>query len=368
MRHPTILVTGATGKTGRVVVAELRRHDWPVRAVVHRRDARSQALEQLGAEVVVADLFDADELAAAMRGTQRAYYCPPIHPYAVQSGAAFAWAAREARLEAVVGLSQWLASPDSPSVHTRQLALIEKLLADLPGIAYVNLCPGYFADNYLRLVDFAVLLGVFPILTGHSRNAPPSNEDIGRSAAAALMHAERHAGRRFRPTGPALLSAYDMVAVLRRLIGHPVLPLAMPWWMFERAARLQRVDPFEVGNFRHYVLDHRQGAFEAGAPTDDVRALTGQPAEDFDTTARRYLAQPFAQPGLARRWRAFVQFSRVPFTLPHGLDRLDRLQRHPPVRQPQPAMRSAVWRAAHLAAVHAPIDSAAPAAFAQAAP
>ncbi len=39
--RPTILVTGATGKTGGAVVSQLRERGWPVRAVVRARDARS---------------------------------------------------------------------------------------------------------------------------------------------------------------------------------------------------------------------------------------------------------------------------------------------------------------------------------------
>ncbi len=41
MIKPRIIVTGATGKTGRVVVAELLKTGYPVRAMVHRKDARS---------------------------------------------------------------------------------------------------------------------------------------------------------------------------------------------------------------------------------------------------------------------------------------------------------------------------------------
>jgi len=51
----------------------------------------------------------------------------------------------------------------------------------LPDVAHTVVAPGYFADNYLRLTDLAALLGVFPVLTGSSRNAPPSNEDIARA-------------------------------------------------------------------------------------------------------------------------------------------------------------------------------------------
>jgi NAD(P)H dehydrogenase (quinone) len=51
--RPTILVTWATGKTGGAVVEQLRAKDWPVRALVHRLDTRSERLQRLGAEVVV---------------------------------------------------------------------------------------------------------------------------------------------------------------------------------------------------------------------------------------------------------------------------------------------------------------------------
>ena len=105
---PKILVAGATGKTGSSVVAQLRQRDFAVRAVVRSEDARSERLARLGAEIVVADLFDFEQLVGAMRGVQRAYYCPPFHPYMVHSAMAFAVAAREARLESIVGLSHGL--------------------------------------------------------------------------------------------------------------------------------------------------------------------------------------------------------------------------------------------------------------------
>src|SRR5579862_5712086 len=111
MKHPTILVTGATGRTGRAVVDELLAKGIPVRALIHSKDARSAALERGGAETVVADMFDPEQLAGAMRGAQRAYYLPFYDPYMIQSAAAFAVAAQEAKLEAVVSLGQWLASP-----------------------------------------------------------------------------------------------------------------------------------------------------------------------------------------------------------------------------------------------------------------
>ena len=347
MTKPKILVTGATGKTGAQVVARLCEQGWPVRAVVHARDGRSDLLASMGAEVVVADLFDPEQNLQAMQGARRAYYCPPFHPYMIQAATAFAAAARESKLEAVVGLSQWLASPNHPSLHTRQVWLVERMLSMIPGVAHVILNPGWFADNYLRLIDFASLLGVFPVVTGDSRNAPPSNEDIARVAVALLLDPEPHAGKSYRPTGPKLLSAYDIVGILRKVLGHGVLAVNMPLWMLIRAARLQGESAFVIGSLRHYIEDHKQGAFEFGAPTDVVRELTGRPAEDFETTARRYAAMPFARKTFTNRVRAFVNFNRVPFTPGYNLERYERQQFHPMPHKPMYGMEDKHWMAAH---------------------
>src|ERR1700752_1467080 len=119
MLKPKILVTGATGKTGSVAVTELLKAGYPVRAMVHREDPRSARLKAQGAEIAVADMSDVERVADALKDVQRAYYCPPIDPYMIQGAASFAVAAKEARLEHIVGLSQWLASPSPPSLPTR---------------------------------------------------------------------------------------------------------------------------------------------------------------------------------------------------------------------------------------------------------
>ena len=158
MTKPRILVTGATGHTGAVVVDEMRARGFPVRALVRRIDARSAALERKGVEVVAADMFDPDQLHDAMRGTRRAYYLPMVSPYALQSAAAFMVSAREAKLEAVVQMSQWLSHRAHPSQMTRQTWLIDQLFAMAPNISHTIVNPGMFADNFLRVIDFASLL------------------------------------------------------------------------------------------------------------------------------------------------------------------------------------------------------------------
>src|SRR5438477_8347945 len=96
MIKPRILVTGATGKTGSVVVTELLQAGYPVRALVHREDGRSERLRAQGAEIAVAEMCDVERVADALKDVQRAYYCPPFEPYMIQGAVAFAVAAQEA--------------------------------------------------------------------------------------------------------------------------------------------------------------------------------------------------------------------------------------------------------------------------------
>ena len=348
MIKPRILVTGATGKTGSVVVSELLKAGYPARALVHGEDGRSAGLRALGAEIAVADMSDVERVADALKDVQRAYFCPPFDPYMIQGAVAFAVAAREARLEHIVGLTQWLASPSHPSLMTRQLWLADRLFSMTPGVAHTIVRPGIFADAYLATIGSAVHLGIFPWMSGNSRNAPPSNEDIARLAVAALMDPARHAGKSYRPTGPELLGAEDMAKAIGRAVGRSVRFVPTPTWLFMKGARMSGYPIDLFSGIRYYIDDHERGAFELGAPTTDVLEVTGRPAEDFETIARRYAAPFRNQRTFGNRLRAFAQFILTPLSPGFNLNRYDRELRRPFPSQPQFATESEVWRREHV--------------------
>src|ERR1700693_1904228 len=256
MLKSRILVTGATGKTGSVVVAELLKTGYSVRALVHREKGRSARLQAQGVEIAVAEMSDVERVAEALADVQRAYYCPPFDPYMIQGAVAFAVAAKESRLEHIVGLTQWLSSPSHPALMTRQLWLGDRLFSMTPRVAHTIVRPGFFADAYLALTGFAAHLGVFPWIYGDSRNAPPSNEDIARVAVAALMDPARHAGKSSRPTGPELLGAKDMAKAIGRAVGRSVRVVPMPTWLFMKAARMGGLPIDLIRAGRSYIDDH----------------------------------------------------------------------------------------------------------------
>ena len=351
MTTTRILVTGATGKIGGAVAAQLLERGVPTRALVHRSDARSDRLKDLGAEVVVADMLDIPQVAAALDGVDRLFFNPPYHPHALDSAVAFAVAARRCGVQAVVALGQWTASPEHPSLMTRQTWLIDKLFELLPDTAHVAVDPGYFADNYLQLVPIAAQLGMLPGPTGAGRNAPPSNEDIARVAVGALLDPHRHDGRSYRPTGPTLLSGAEIADAIGEALGRRVRHIDIPPWMFIRAVHVNRkrlgADAFFESTVRHYLPEHALGTWEFGGPTTHVRDVAGVEPEDFLTIARRYTSGPDSR-RTARNFAVQLwKFMLVPFVPMRSLDRFDRYQQHPQPAHPRFAGESALWRSEH---------------------
>lgn len=348
-----ILITGATGKTGAAAADALLDHDGiTVRALVHRIDHRSEHLAARGAEVVVGDMFDPAAVRAAMADVQRLYYVPPWHPHMLHSAVAFATAARHEGVEAIVGLSQWLAQPDHPSLATRQNWLADQLFPLVPDAVHVVINPGFFADNYLQaLIGMAAQLGVLPIPSGASRNAPPSNEDIGRVAAALLLDPGPHAGHSYRPTGPELIGSTDMAAALTDVLGRKVRHLDMPIWAFSRALAVMGprfgFDRFQQTGARWYFQEQKAGTWEIGAPTSHVRDLTGRDPEDFTTIARRYTARPDTRRTPWNLIKSLWDMTRIGLIPPPRLDHYDRIQQHPQPTNLSLSAESAAWRTEH---------------------
>jgi NAD(P)H dehydrogenase (quinone) len=175
MPKPTILVTGATGKTGGATVALLLQRGYPVRALVHRDDPRAERLRAAGADVRIGSLEDPIAVRETMRDVQRAYFCPPLEPGALRRAAIFADAARDARLETVAVLSQWLVDATHLSIHAREKYLAGKIFEWAGDVGVITINPGWFADNYMAALEPISQFGLMALPLGEGLNAPPSN-------------------------------------------------------------------------------------------------------------------------------------------------------------------------------------------------
>src|SRR5215831_14610201 len=129
-----ILVTGAAGNVGSVgrsVVKLLRERDLPVRALVHRLDERSQALSEMGAELLVADLTNGADVVRALHGCKRMYFGMSISPPYLQATVIAAAATKEiADFEILVNISQMTVSQMSLTEMTESLQQQQHWLAE----------------------------------------------------------------------------------------------------------------------------------------------------------------------------------------------------------------------------------------------
>jgi uncharacterized protein YbjT (DUF2867 family) len=353
MSTPTILVTGATGKIGSAVTEQLLDGGGAkVRALVHRKDARSDRLRELGAEVVVADMFDPQHVESAVRGVQRISYVPPWHPHVLNSGVLFATAAQRAGVEAIVGVTQWLANPSHPAISTRQMWLLDRLFDRIPGVAHVTVNPGFFASGYLLPLPLATLFGVFPGPTGGGRNAPASNEDIARVMVAALLDPARHAGRTYHPTGPEMLSGDDMARIIGEVVGRRVrhVEISVPQMLkaFRADGARLGLDDFLQAQLRWFLEETRLGTWEAGGVTTDVRDVAGVEPETFGSIVRRTLERrPDARRTFGNYAREVWSALRTIVTPAIDVERFERQQQHPRPPDPQLSGESTRWAEEH---------------------
>ena len=164
MSSAKILITGATGVTGSNAVQSLLESKIPVRALVHKIDARSEQLGAQGAEIVEGDLTDFDAVSSALQGIAAAYFVYPIQvPGILEATALFAQAASETGVEGIVNMSQVSARRAVESHASRNHWIAERLF-DRSGIPVTHLRPTFFAEWLIYLDDQFARPAVFPCL------------------------------------------------------------------------------------------------------------------------------------------------------------------------------------------------------------
>ncbi len=361
---PKILITSAAGKTGLQTALQLLEKGYPVQAFVRRDDHRARRLEEAGAELFLGDQFALADMRRAMKGIQRAYHCAPTAPNGLHFGAVFAIAAQENRIEHVVTLSQWLSHSDHPSVYTREVWLNDAILNLLPDTTVTVNNVGWFADNYFMVLEPAAQLGLLTMPLGDGDvkgNAPPSTEDIAAVSVGALIDPATHAGKIYRPTGPALLSPNDIAAVLSTVLGRKVKYQNISESMFLKALTALQPPGFTeatLTQLRLYTEEYRRGAFAVSAPTDAVQVVSGREPEDFETIARRYAAsRPEAVRTSTNKLRAMRNFIRILATAKPDPDRIEKKLNHVLLESPTFVGESAEWRRCHQSGTEAAFDT-----------
>ncbi|HMU38052.1 MAG TPA: SDR family oxidoreductase [Pseudomonadota bacterium] len=225
MSHSKILVTGASGNTGRAVAEELQRQGVPFVAMTHSSTNMARFKAQ-GIDVIFGD-FDAPEtLRSALSGTKKAYLvCTPDEKL-VRRETAFIRAASEAGVEHVVMCSAYLSGVDAETQNLRSHGVIENILKT-SGMAYTIIRPVGFMQTFTLFVwDMVQRAGAISLPAGDGGMALVDTRDVAMIAVKALTESG-HEGKVYDVTGPESLSPGQQADILGRVLGRKIHYLPM---------------------------------------------------------------------------------------------------------------------------------------------
>jgi uncharacterized protein YbjT (DUF2867 family) len=209
----TVLLFGATGTIGGYAAAALAgRPNVRVRAAVRPvSHANLGRLENLGVEIVRADLGDPDSLEAAFEGVDHAFIVNSLFSLddMAEHTANFLEAAKRAGVRRIVrsGVAPF------PPCEMGDLHLAAQKMFEESGIPYVFVRPNYFNTNLCWWAGTIKEKSSIYLPLGDGRIAWTDPQDIGEVVAHALT-ADDVEGRTFHVTGP---EAIDTATVARHL-------------------------------------------------------------------------------------------------------------------------------------------------------
>jgi uncharacterized protein YbjT (DUF2867 family) len=260
-----ILVTGATGNVGRMVVDELLTlgaDDVRALTVSPKRAALPS-----GVEAVRGYLGKVETLAPALAGVDVMYLAPLVETVH-----------EVCRLAAGAGVRRIVDMAGAKGEHWE---LVEAGV-EACGVSYTHLEPGEFMSNadlwapQIRAGD--VVLDAY----GGVVNAPIAQEDIAAVAARVLLE-DGHGGKAYTLTGPEALSRRQKVEAIGRALGRDLqyvdLPYAEALPIFEQT----------MGEYAAWYLDGLAVLADYPQAAEPVvERLTGRPAMTYEQWAREH--------------------------------------------------------------------------------
>ena len=218
-----VLVTSANGRVGRLVIEELVRKNFKIRAL--DINPAAQSLKDLGVEeVIVGDASDPKVVAAAMQGIEQVVYIPPMLSF---SEADMANLATDAALEA--GVRHYVMLTVCHPNLSKLLQHTQKLRAEehLKYVGFQNdwnftiLQPLHYTHNVI--VPQMVATGKYPNFKPlHKKLGYVDGVDVAEATAKVLLEGEKHRYATYELCGNNHLSILEIAEMYKRISGLPL--------------------------------------------------------------------------------------------------------------------------------------------------
>lgn len=285
MMQPTVLVTGAPGKTGRAVVRALAARGARVRALVRRPEQAQAPPADGAAERCVGDLTNGADLARACEGAVALYHiCPNMHPAEVQIAAQIIDAARAAGVVRFVYHSVLHPQTEEMPHHWNKLRVEEMLLRT--GFEVVVLQPAAYYQNVLAYLPAMAREGVYQVPYAVTTCLGMVDlEDVAQVAAQVLLE-EGHAGATYELASGEILSAHAIAALCGASLGRTVAVTSLDRAVWAAAAHASGMPAYAVDTLLKMFEYYERYGFSGNATV--LRMLLGRAPQTLrEVLARR---------------------------------------------------------------------------------
>ena len=286
----SILVTGATGTIGSLVVQGLAAAGAEVSAFV--RTSGKQSFPA-GVKEIVGDLTDVASLRAALSSVRTLFLLNAVTPDEVTQALVALNLAREAGIERVVYLSVIHADKFTNVPHFTGKHTVERMIESLD-IPATILRPAYFMQNDRMVQQVIQGYGVYPMPIGSAGVAMIDARDIADVAVAELLRRDRAPAPLLRATlelvGPERLTGESVARIWGAALGREVTyggddvaafegqmaSMAPSWLAYDMRLMMAGIQKF--------------GMHGADGAADRLQAMLGRPLRKYADFVKQAIA------------------------------------------------------------------------------
>jgi len=285
-----VLVTGATGNTGSLLVPALLKADVDVRIFV-RDEAKAKPLKDLGAEVVTGNLDDTAAILPAVKNVDKIYLLTWNGETAFKQVQNVINAAKYEGVSHIIRHSMW--GPDNSRIIKEGYKIDEMIMSS--GLQWTLLKPTFYMQNTMMAAQTISSDGVIYWDMKDGKLGMIDVRDIA-DAAFAVIAGKGHEGKSYILTGPEAISFHDVAKIFSDVLHKEVKYVNVPG-----EASLQAMTGMGMPEWiaKGYV-ELSKGFSEnfANSTTKNVENLTWHPARSFKQFAADF-AQVFSSEKIA---------------------------------------------------------------------
>lgn len=282
-----ILVTGAAGKLGRLVVHHLLARVPANTIVAGSRDPQALAdLASKGVKTVELDFHKPATVEAALEGVDRVLLISGLDPQRFEGHRNVIDAAKKAGVKQLAYTSI-LHGEKNPLEMGADHHRTEKVLRD-SGVPFTLLRNGWYFENATENLGSALEHGVFLGATAHGRYSPAARTDFAE-AAAVVLTTPGHENKTYELAGDSALTIDDVVAEVNAQTGKKIA-----YQDLSRQDYAAKLESFGLPGYLAQILAECDWGIGAGALLDESRQLSrliGRPTTSLAANVRQVLAK-----------------------------------------------------------------------------